>query len=386
MTEQLREPIAASRQVPDTTIVRVQPWVMSTPVDPPWRIATAVYDHMYAVFVEVELACGVIGWGEVLVRLAPGAPKALIEEYFAPLIVGRDARNIQAIWDDMYWMFRSRGHSRGVVPEAMAGIDIALWDALGQADERSIGSMLMGYGRESVLCYASSVMVVDKETTAFEVEKLLADGYTGIKLKAGKDVRYDAERVELAREIVGDDVEIMIDINGNFNLAQATEFVRRVRDFNVSWVEEPLLPDDLSGYRKLATTYPDVPLAAGEAEFTSAGYRDFCEERLLTVWQPDVARAAGITGFLRIAALAHAHNIDIAPHVGASAGICAAASVQLSSALPNFRIYEHMYMEHSLQDVFTEGPIQAHNSMIDVPTGPGLGLTVDTSKLERMKH
>src|SRR5699024_3353621 len=138
----------------------------------------------------------------------------------------------------------------------------------------------------------SSVMVVDKETTASEVEKLLADGYAGIKLKAGKDVRYDAERVRLARDIVGDDIEIMIDINGNFNLAQAAEFIRRIRDLDVSWVEEPLLPDDLSGYRKLAATYPDVPLAAGEAEFTSAGYREFCEDRLLTVWQPDVARAA----------------------------------------------------------------------------------------------
>lgn len=386
MTENLVQPAGSSAGTPDTTVTRVQPWVMSTPVDPPWRIAHAVYDQMYAVFVEVELACGAVGWGEVLVRLAPGSPKALIEEYLAPLIIGRDARNIQAIWDDMYVMFRSRGHSRGIVPEAMAGVDIALWDALGQADGRSISSMLMGYGRESVPCYASSVMIVDKETTSSEVEKLLAEGYKGIKLKAGKDVRDDAERIRLAREIAGEEVELMIDINGNFNLAQATEFVRRVRDLNVSWVEEPLMPDDLSGYRRLAATYPEVPLAAGEAEFTSAGYREFCADRLLTAWQPDVARAAGITGFMRIAGLAQAHNIDIAPHVGASAGICAAASVQLSSALPNFRIYEHMYMEHGLQDVFTEGPIQARNSMIEVPQGPGLGLTVDTSKIDRMKH
>lgn len=382
----MTENLVQSAGTLDTTITRVQPWVMSTPVDPPWRIAHAVYDQMYAVFVEVELACGALGWGEVLVRLAPSSPKALIEEYLAPLIIGRDARNIQAIWDDMYMMFRSRGHSRGIVPEAMAGVDIALWDALGQADGRSISSMLMGYGRESVPCYASSVMIVDKEATALEVEKLLAEGYKAIKLKAGKDVRDDAERIQLARKIAGEDIELMIDINGNFNLAQATEFVRRVRDLNVSWVEEPLMPDDLSGYRRLAATYPDVPLAAGEAEFTAAGFRDFCEDRLLTVWQPDVARAAGITGFMRIAGLAQAQNIDIAPHVGASAGICAAASVQLSSALSNFRIYEHMYMDHNLQDVFVEGPITANNSAIQVPQGPGLGLTVDTSKIDRMKH
>ena len=379
-------PLAAvSEDRADTTIVDVQAWVMSTPVDPPWKIATALYDEMFAVFVEVELACGAVGWGEVLVRLAPGSPKAMIDEYFRPLLLGRDARNVAKIWDDLYWMFRTRGHSRGIVVEAISGVDIAIWDALGHAAGRPIADMLLGYGRTEIPCYASSVMVIDKKSTAREVERLLADGYRGIKIKVGQGVRYDAERIALAREMVGDDVEIMIDVNGTFDLAQATEFCGRVREHNVSWVEEPLLPDDLTGYRRLAATHPDVPLAAGEAEFTTAGFREFCADRLLTTWQPDVARAGGITGVTRIAALAQAYDISVSPHVGASAGVCAAASVQLAAAIPNLRIYEHMYMEHDLQDVFVEGRIRAVNSVISVPQGPGLGLTVDTAKVDRMK-
>jgi len=369
----------------DTTIVDVRAWVMSTPVDPPWVIATAVYDEMFAVFVEVELASGIVGWGEVLVRIAPGSPKAVIEEYFRPLLVGRDARQVQRLWEDMYWMYRTRGHSRGILVEAMSGVDIAIWDALGRTENRPISDLLLGYGRTEIPCYASSVMVIDKEATARELEKVLRDGYKAVKIKVGKDVRYDAERIALAREMVGDDVEIMIDVNGNFDLAQATEFCGRVREHHVSWVEEPLLPDDLTGYRRLAATYPDVPLAAGEAEFTTAGYREFAGDRLLVAWQPDVARAGGVTGMLRIASLAHAYDTPLAPHVGASGGICAAAAIQVAAAVPNLRIYEHMYMEHDLQDVFVEGPLRPVESVIAVPQGPGLGLRVDVDKIERMK-
>jgi len=369
----------------DTTITDVRAYVMSTRVDPPWKIATALYDQMFAVFVEVELASGAVGWGEILVRLAPGSPKAVVEEYFRPLLLGRDARQVQRIWDEMYWMFRTRGHSRGILVEAMSGVDIAIWDALGQVEGRSISDLLLGYGRTEIPCYASSIMVIDKDATAREVDRLLDDQYRAIKVKVGQDVRYDAERIELTRRLVGDGIEIMIDVNGNFDLAQATDFCRRVRDFDVSWVEEPLLPDDLTGYRRLASSVPDVPLAAGEAEFTTAGYREFTEDRLLVAWQPDVARAGGVTGMMRIAALAQAYDTPLAPHVGASAGICAAAAVQVSAAVPNLRIYEHMYMEHDLQDVFLEGRIRAQDSTIAVPQGPGLGLTVDRDKIERMK-
>ena len=264
-------------------------------------------------------------------------------------------------------------------------MDIAIWDALGHTEGRSISDLLLGYGRTEIPCYASSIMVIDKDSTACELSRLLDAGYRGIKIKVGQDVRYDAERIALAREIVGDGVEIMVDINGNFDLAQATEFCGRVRAHHVSWVEEPLLPDDLTGYRRLASTHPDVPLAAGEAEFTTAGFREFCTDRLLATWQPDVARAGGITGMTRIAALAKAYDISISPHVGASAGVCAAASVQVAAALPNLRIYEHMYMEHDLQDIFVEGRIRPVNSAIAVPQGPGLGLTIDTAKIDRMK-
>jgi len=367
------------------TITAVRAWVMRAPVDPPWQIATVLYTHMHATFVEVELSDGSVGWGECLVREAPGATKAVVDEVFAPFLVGQDAGRVQGLWDEMWWLFRTRGHTRGIVVEALAGVDIAIWDALGRSSGQSISRMLRGTGRAELAAYASSVMVVDEAETTRQVERLLADGYRAIKVKVGQDVALDARRIHLTRELVGEDVEIMVDVNCNFSTTQAIDFIGRIRQARVSWVEEPVLPDDLPGYRRIAAACPEVPLAAGEAEFTTAGFREFCEGKVLQVFQPDVARAGGITGWLRIAALADAYGIPVAPHVGASAGICAAASVQVSAAVPNFRIYEHMYLEHPLQDCFVEGPIRPLDGTVQVPQGPGLGLTVDTAKLDRLK-
>ena len=238
--------------------------------------------------------------------------------------------------------------------------------------------------RPTIDCYASSIMVSDGKTTAREAEHLVDHGYRAIKIKVGQEPEVDARRVHHVREIVGDDVRLMVDVNCNYDLTGATAFIRLIADANISWVEEPVMPDDLPAYRRLAKSFPTIPLAAGESEFTTAGFREFCNDRILAVFQPDVARAGGITGMLRIAYLAHAYNIPIAPHVGACTGICAAASIQLSAALPNFSIYEHMYLPHGLQEVFAEPRPTPVKGVISVPTGPGLGVEVDHNKFDNL--
>lgn len=363
----------------------VRAFPMVGPVDPPWQIATALYTEMYATFVEVQLENGVTGWGECLVRQAPTSAKSVIEEVFEPILVGQSATRVQALWDEVQYMFRTRGHSRGIVLEALAGVDIAIWDALGRSLGRPISQLLWGAGRSELDCYASSIMVIDEPSTIREAQRLLDAGYRAIKVKIGREPRSDARRVHAVRELVGDDVKIMIDINCIWDVPTVLTFMREARSANMTWVEEPLMPDDLLGYRKLAATHPDIPLAAGEAEFTTAGFREFIDGRILTYFQPDVARAGGVTGMTRIAAFANAHDIPIAPHVGASGGICAAVAIQVAAAIPNFTIYEHMYLPHGLQDVFVGPRIDAVDSRIAVPQGPGLGLEVDPDKIESMK-
>lgn len=348
------------------------------------QLSTTTYNRVTATFVEITLENGAVGWGECLVRDGAGATRAIVDNVLAPILIGMDARRVQSLWDKMYRLFRTRGHSRGIVLEAIAGVDIALWDALGRAFGRSISDLLMMEARPTIDCYASSIMVSDGKTTAREAEHLVDHGYRAIKIKVGQEPEVDARRVHHVREIVGDDVRLMVDVNCNYDLTGATAFIRLIADANISWVEEPVMPDDLPAYRRLAKSFPTIPLAAGESEFTTAGFREFCNDRILAVFQPDVARAGGITGMLRIAYLAHAYNIPIAPHVGACTGICAAASIQLSAALPNFSIYEHMYLPHGLQEVFAEPRPTPVKGVISVPTGPGLGLEVDRNKIDNL--
>lgn len=371
---------------PGLRISTLRTWVLEAPIHPPVRIATVTYTKLRATCVEVELANGAVGWGECLVREAPSATRAIIEEVLAPVVVGENAGRVQAIWEKMYRLFRTRGHSRGILPEAISGVDTAIWDALGRSSGRPIVDLLYGAGRQMLPCYASSILVVDERTTAQETERLLGQGYRGIKVKVGQDVRLDARRIKLVRDIVGDDIEVMVDANASFSLADSLAFMRLIRDAEVSWLEEPLVADDLPGYRKLAAAFPEVPLAAGEAEFTTAGFREFCEGRILTVFQPDVARAGGITGVMRVANLANAYNIPMSSHVGFSSGISGAAAVQVAAAITNFRIHEHMYMEHPLQDVFLDPFPSPVESQLQVPRGPGLGLEIDTSKVQRLSR
>ena len=230
---------------------------MEGSVDPPWQLSTTTYHRVTATFVEITLECGAVGWGECLVREAAGATRAIVDDVLAPILIGKDARRVQSLWDEMYKLFRTRGHSRGIVLEAIAGVDIALWDALGRAFGRSIADLLMMDARPTIDCYASSIMVTNEDSTAREAARLLDEGYRAVKIKVGQGPKLDARRVHLVREIVGDDVQLMVDVNCNYDLTEAIAFVGLVAEANISWLEEPVMPDDLPGLSKVGEDVPD---------------------------------------------------------------------------------------------------------------------------------
>lgn len=366
------------------TVRAVRAHVVRAAVDPPWRISTATYPELFATLVEVELENGIVGWGECIVRQAPSATKAIVDELLAPLIVQQDAWNVEALWERMCRPMRLRGHTRGFHLEAVAGVDIALWDALGKSLDQPIWRLLHGEGRRSVSCYASSILLQEPASAAAEASNLVEAGWTAIKLKVGRDVATDTRAVWEVRRAIGDDVELMLDANGFYDATGAVKFARGIEEAQVAWLEEPVPADDVDGYRKLSRSCPTVPLAAGEAEFTTAGFLPFSDGRLLDVWQPDVARAGGFTGMRKIAALAQAHNVMIAPHVGASAAVCMAASLQFSAAVHNFRIYEHMFIYQPLQELFTAPLPEPSGGFIGVPQGPGLGCIIDEERVRSL--
>ena len=363
-------------------IVNVDAWVATVELDTPWQIGTGPLTEMSATIARVELDNGVVGWGECLAREAPGATQAIVRELLAKTIVGMDAWSVEAIWEKMYRTMKIRGHSRGFFMEAVAGVDIAIWDALGRSLGQPVWRLLHGE-RTELPCYASSIMISDDpRITAAEAERLAAEGWNAIKIKVGRGAAADLQTVAAARAAIGPEVQIMLDANGVYRADEAITLRRGMVEHDVRWLEEPVPVYDLSGYQKVAAAAPGVPLAGGEAEYAAAGFLPYIENRYWDVVQPNVSRAGGITSVRRIALLADAHNISYAPHTGASGALCMAASLHLAASMPNFMIYEHMYVDQPLQHL-VEGLPTPVDSLIAVPQGPGLGVDVDEEALRK---
>lgn len=360
----------------------------------PVSFAIGDYSTFYATLVEVTTDDGLTGVGECISRKAPQVTAAVVDALLTPLLLGRDPRDIAGLWEQMFAQLRRWGHSRGFVLEAMSGVDTALWDLLARNAGEPLYRSLRGAGRDPVACYASKVYLTDIKRMATEAAAMTRRGFRAIKVQIGRTealggLRADVESVRAIRESVGPDVAIMLDANGAYDAATAIRLGRQLEPFDITWLEEPVPPDDISGY-ELVRRGQAVPLAAGESEFGIFGFRDLIERRAVDVLQPEIARIGGFTAALRLGALAYAYNLRIAPHTGFSAGVAHLATLHLAAAVPNFMTYEYMlpellsadgYTENPLRDIFTAPFPEPREGALDLPQGPGLGLEVDWKRV-----
>ena len=364
-------------------ITRIEVFELEAPLAKPWRIATYELKSLLATLVRVHSDEGLTGIGECIVRLGPGATRAVVEEVLAPVLIGRDAFDIEGMRDDMYRTMRARGHSRGYLLEAISGVDIALWDLMGKKLGLPVAKLLAGHGRSEFPAYASSILLDTPAVMAEEAARLAAGGYTAIKMKVGGGQKTDIARMDAVREAVGSKVDVMLDANSGYDAPTAIAVGQHAETLGVFWLEEPVVPDDLAGYRRIRSALKGVRLAAGEGEFTAAGFRPFLEEGLLDVVQPDIARAGGFTGCRRIAALADAYNVAVAPHTGASGPVCIAASLHFAAATPRFLIFENMYIDNPLHEILAQPLPQPKSGVIAAPTAPGLGVELNAAAVKR---
>lgn len=364
-------------------ITAVETLELEAPLEQPWKIATFTLASLTASLVRIRTDNGLSGIGEAIARLGPGVSTAVVHEILAPVLLGRDPRDIEALWEAMYATMRPRGHSRGYHLEAIAGVDLALWDLLGHDAGKPVWQLLAGHGRRTVPAYASSILIDTPTRMAEEARTLVARGYRAIKVKVGQSVQADIERVEAVRAATGSGVAIMLDANSGFDPTSAIQFGRAAERLGIYWLEEPVHPDDLPGYERVRSALKDIRLAAGEGEFTASGFVPFLERRLLDVVQPDIARCSGFTGSRRVAALANAFNVAVAPHTGASGPVCIAATLHLAAAVPNLLTFEDMYIHNPLHAILKEPLPKQSGGHIAVPTGPGLGVTLDDEALAR---
>jgi len=365
-------------------ITEVNSYIVSAAMPVPWRIGNYVLERAYATIVELVTDEGITGLGECIGRMGPGVTRSIIDEILAPAIIGEDPMEIEGLWSRMFNLMRYRGHTRGFFLEAISGIDIALWDIGGKAVDLPVHRLMMGCNRKTVPAYASSIFFDTPEKMAAIAAELVERGFTAIKVKVGQGVETDTVCMNKIRKTVGSDVTLMVDANSAFNITEATCLGRRLDDLEVVWFEEPVPPDNLEGYKHLSLKL-DTAIAAGEGEFSIYGERSLLENGV-TVFQPDVARAGGISEVRKMAALCQAFQAGFAPHTGASSAICMAASLHLSAAVPNLMIYEHMVGENPLAEALLKEPLPIpKDGAIAIPEGPGLGIELDRKALEKYR-
>ncbi len=334
-----------------------------------------------AVLVRVRTADGVEGWGEAKAPVGGQATRAIIDELLAPVTLGSRVDEISHTWDRMYAGMRVRGHDSGFWLEALAGVDIALWDAWSRTNERPLCTLLGGRYRSRLPVYASGIPAAGPGTgdkgqdeVRQEAERLVADGHRAVKVAIGAEPESDVASVRTVRDVFGASATVLADAAGQYDHYDALRVGRQLTELGVGFFEMPLPPEDLDGYARLAARL-DIPLAL-DSLATRHRALEFLRAGALHVLQPDVCRAGGITETMRIAQLADAFGAQATPHISIGSPIHVAASVHCAAAIPNFTVLEYWIGTNPLAVVAQDVPVP-HGGVVEVPQCPGLGITVD---------
>ncbi|KAA0969375.1 mandelate racemase/muconate lactonizing enzyme family protein [Aureimonas fodinaquatilis] len=343
------------------------------------------YTQVGMVLVEVRTRCGLVGVGETLARFAPKAYAELIHTALRPRLIGQDARNIAALWHSMRRALS--GRAGGMLIEAIAGVDIALWDIAGKAAGQPISRLLGGMGRDRIDVYAAAVNWGSDEQADRELQRYLDEGFTRIKIKLASHVQEACTRVERMRRIAGDTIGLCVDANWAYDLDGAIEVGHALADNGYFWFEEPLAPENEQGYEELRKRCT-VPLAAGESNFTLDQATRLLASRTLSILQPDIARSGGFTETRRMADYAAAHGVAYAPHIGMSGIICETASIHLAAAMPNFKLLECECDRSPFKTILADlepACLRQKNGVVEVPQGPGLGIEIDWDAVKTLR-
>ena len=363
-------------------IVKVEALPISAKMDKPLKISTTLFTEVRALIVRITTDDGIVGIGESLVRTAPRATKYLVEEMLAPLIIGEDPIDTGALWWKMFSAMRMRGHTKGTFVEAISGIDVALWDIIGKSRNMPTYKALQGMGRKTIPAYASSIFIGDVKEMEAQARKYLDLGYDTMKVKLGMGPRKDSEAISVLRSMVGEEVTLMVDCNSIYDAGTAIELGRKLEQHDIYWMEEPVPPYDLEGYKLVRMGQP-LRLASGEGEFTLLGFRDLLATNAISVVQPDLGRVGGFTEGMRISALICANNLQFTPHTGMCSGVNIVAAMHFGAAVQPFYMFEFMDLEHPLIEIFTSPIPRPENGVITLPDTPGLGVELDMKKIQK---
>lgn len=328
--------------------------------------------HFELVTVRIQDSDGMAGLGYTYaVNSGAQAFAVLIDRYLTPVITGTDVDCTESTWERMWWALHYAGRG-GHATSAISAVDIALWDLRARRAGQPLWRYLGGYDPR-VPVYAGGIDLGFPVAQLLEqADRFRKDGFRAIKMKVGRpDWREDVDRVRRMRQHVGDGFPLMVDANMRWSADQAVKMARALAEFDLVWLEEPTIPDDVPGHVRVLRD-GGLPVATGENLHTLYEFQHMITAGAVSYPEPDICNVGGVTVFRKVAALAEAHNLPVTSH-GAHD-----LTVHLMAAAPN-----RTYMEaHGFGlERFLADPLQIVDGVAVAPDRPGHGLTVDFDAL-----
>jgi D-galactarolactone cycloisomerase len=332
------------------------------------------WQSMNAVWLRIRTDAGIDGWGEAFGHATSAGTLAVLDTQLAPALIGQDASDIAGLREKLSKTFHLYGQN-GPHTYALSGLDIALWDIAGKAANLPLWRLLGGSPAQSLTCYASLLRYGEAEQVAAACERAAVRGYRDIKLH-----EITIPEISAARDTLGDNTRLMVDVNCPWTVWQALEMAGELEDLDLTWLEEPVWPpgdhEGLSRVRREG----GIPIAAGENAAGLHDFRNAFEAEAQDIAQPSVTKIGGPSAMIEIAALAKAFGVRLVPH-NAYFGAGYLASLHVNAALAPDAPFERLFVD--LEASPYHEMVEAKGGKVPVPTGPGLGRDPDMDVLRR---
>ena len=308
-----------------------------------------------------------------------GKLNTVLIEGLKPYLIGEDPLNNERIWEKMYWATLQEGR-RGAAVTALSALDIAVWDLKGKILNQPVHRLLGGH-RDTVPSYGSGVNLnyTDEELVE-EMSGYVKDGFGMVKMKIGRrDPAEDLSRVRLVREAIGPDAHLTLDVNNGWSLQTAIRMADKLAEYDIYWLEEPILADEIDNLAKLARE-TSIPIAVGENHYTKWEFKELMERGAVEIVQADVGKCGGVTEFIKIAAMADAYGLPVCPHHTEY------IDAPLVAAIPNGLFHEYIReCFEPMREIFLD-PIKPEHGEVSPSNKPGFGIELNNAALEKLRE